>query len=255
MSANVTDIFQEANDFLQLLNDYRLARALWTGSAPSNFAVSIWAPVMASYGVVAQLCSTIISILRLHAMFGCSKKWLIVLCTCGFLTIAADTTIIAIIVQGLQGTAVNSPSTVNGCTLNNVDTYAWAIWLPQSLFEIGLLSLAIFRIIHVFRSDTRCSDMMFLLLRDSLASFIQMPIYLSSIIIWKFSTKLMFLATIPFAFVAVSIVGCRQLLNIRESPKLFRENSFPQHSLPSPVSCEGMCPSWDAPSEIFHTCE
>ncbi|KAL6304788.1 hypothetical protein BKA93DRAFT_248733 [Sparassis latifolia] len=142
----------------------------------------------ASYSTIpVSITLGVILISKLHAMYGCNRKLLAVMC--GFFVLDI------VVTAAVGGTATHKMRAITvaghtGCLPVNDYSYAWAYWVPSLGFEIILFVLALWKAVQEVRGDIRTPRLMVVLLRDSIFYFgAACTILLTNFFVWLFRVR------------------------------------------------------------------
>ncbi|CAL1710315.1 unnamed protein product [Somion occarium] len=162
-----------------------------------------------------QISITIIMILRVYAMYNCNRRVLIALFSAFALEVGALFTLIIIVASRLE--TIEVPYT-SGCFPVNTRQFAYAFWIPKIVFELTLFVLAGRCCLQEYYKRHPTPQLLNVLLRDSVAFFGGIFVFnLSNCLIWAISRPTLFVALPVLQIAFESVLGCRLLLNLKET--------------------------------------
>ncbi|GBE77637.1 predicted protein [Sparassis crispa] len=186
------------------------------------FQWAVYSPIPSSISL------GIILISKLHAMYGCNRTLLAVMCTLLVVEIVATAAAGGIAAYKMRAVTVAAHT---GCFPGNDYAYDWSFWVPPLGFEAFLFALALWKVVQEVRDDMQTSRLMVVLLRDSIFYFgAACTILLINFFVWLFRPALLG-AFVPLVTTCRSIIGCRMLLNIQEAAEMTADT--PSDILPS----------------------
>ncbi|KAF8513361.1 hypothetical protein JB92DRAFT_2923996 [Gautieria morchelliformis] len=169
--------------------------------------------------VIAIVTAEIILILRIYAVYNCSRRLLLIMIV--FLVAAIVSS--SWLASSTLSTIAQMVSGTTGCPIGTIPPHAFFFWIPFLIFETFLVALMLCKGWRVYRSEGG-SRLLHLIIRDSLFYFGVMFIsLLANCILWGIPS----LDPGTAAYWAIAMpcaVGCRLLLNMRES--FYKETSI-----------------------------
>ncbi|KAF8513376.1 hypothetical protein JB92DRAFT_2924073 [Gautieria morchelliformis] len=158
--------------------------------------------------VITIATAEIILILRIYAVYNCSRRLLLVMIALLVVAIACSSWLAISILSTGDGTP--------GCPIGTAPSHAFFFWIPFLIFETFLMALMLFKGWRVYRSEGG-SRLLHLIIRDSLFYFwVIFMTLLANCIVWVTPSLDPRIAT-GWAIAMPCAVGCRLLLNMRES--------------------------------------
>ncbi|KAF8583487.1 hypothetical protein K439DRAFT_1661210 [Ramaria rubella] len=159
-----------------------------------------------------------ILILRLYALFDCNRRLLAVLLVLYTISISCETVLIGVVTHQFHSNEALR-SVFTGCAPTNIPTWCWWYWVPSLAFESILLLLALYKtVLEARKKMTRTSSLMGVLLRDSVLYFGGVTLFtITNFAAWYIAPLPLYGMFVGCHIGFQSILGCRMLLNIRES--------------------------------------
>jgi len=159
-----------------------------------------------------------ILILRIYAIFDCNKRLLAVLLVLYAMAMTTETVLIGLITHQFHSQEALR-AFFPGCAPTNIPEWCWAYWIPTVVFESTLFLLALYKTVQEANgSMTRPSRLMVVLLRDSVMYFGGVMIWsLANFVAWYVDPLALYGMFVGCHICFQSILGCRMLLNIRET--------------------------------------
>jgi len=155
--------------------------------------------------------------IRIYAMFKCNKRLLVVLLTLYALWIGSETILIGLVTSRFKSNEALR-DIFTGCAPTNIPTWCYIYWLPSLAFESLLLILACWKTIQEASSSFWTSKIMVVLLRDSVLYFGGVTLFtIANFLAWYIAPLPLYGMFIACHIGFQSIIGCRMLLNIRET--------------------------------------
>ncbi|KAJ3557048.1 hypothetical protein NM688_g1684 [Phlebia brevispora] len=171
----------------------------------------------------------LILILRIYAIYDCNRKLLYTLIVLFALTVTAETVFISFVIVRMH--TAHMAGWMVGCIPVHSLIHTWAYWIPMVFFHGLLFLLILVKIGYILSQDGKTSNpgLMKVLLRDSVVSFGgALAFIVLNLVIWSVGRKTLW-GVFPESVVVVdSIIGCRMLLNIRETAKPWRSRPWRQ---------------------------
>ncbi|KAF8523662.1 hypothetical protein JB92DRAFT_2883779, partial [Gautieria morchelliformis] len=180
-----------------------------------------------------------ILIIRVYAMFNRNKRLLVALLVLYALTMTTEMIIIGVVTHEFHD---NYLVATRGCVPIDIPARCWAYWVPSVTFDSTLLLLALWRAVStwiIHDPALQPPRLVFVLLKDSFLYFGGvMMMTLANFITWYIRPVPFYGMFIGCFICSQSILGCRLLLNIRNTAAEIRECE--RHDVESIAPCSGI---------------
>jgi len=190
----------------------------WRGVAP--VVCTFWFQYTAYSAGVEHMVVGAILVMRIYAIFDCNKRLLVILLVLYGISMVSETILIGIITHRFRSNETLR-STFTGCAPLDIPLWCWVYWIPSVAFESTLFLLAMYKTVQESRgseSFTRPSQLMIVLLTDSLLYFGGVTtVTLLNFAAWYTYPLALYGMFVGWHISIQSILGCRMLLNIRET--------------------------------------
>jgi len=182
-------------------------------------------------------------------MFKCNKRLLIVLLTLYAIWIGTETILVGIVTHRFHSNEALR-DIFPGCAPTDIPLWCYWYWVPSLTFESLLLVLASWKTVQEARGIGK-SQLMVVLIRDSVLYFGGVTLFtVANFLAWYIAPLPLYGMFVGCHIGFQSIIGCRMLLNIRETAAksgvqgssastistLVKFNVRPKHAYSSSVS-------------------
>jgi len=183
---------------------------------PINLCTFWFQYVAYSTGAEHMMVGAIL-ILRLYAMFNCNKRLLAILLCLYAILLTTETVLIGVVTHEFRSQEALR-AFFPGCAPTNIPLWSWWYWVPSMTFESICLLLALWKTMETHRNEYKSSNILIILLRDSILYFGGVTlITIANFAAWYIAPLPLYGMFIGCHIGIQSILGCRMLLNIRES--------------------------------------
>ncbi|KAF8485455.1 hypothetical protein JB92DRAFT_1560172 [Gautieria morchelliformis] len=175
--------------------------------------------------LVSIITAEVILIMRIHAVYDCNKKLLILMVALLLVEVIIAVVLSAPTLQGAQSSPHIIVTSSTGCPNYTLSSRAFISWIPAILFETFLMFLMLRKGWGIYKSG-RSAKLLHLIIRDSLVYYLAMVMTLvANCCIWALSTRRHLSADIlpSLACAMPCVLGSRLLLNMRE--RFFKETT------------------------------
>jgi len=203
-------------------------------------------------GLFVSLLAEVILQLRIYAMYGRSKKIMILLVTSFFLSCVGS---IIILTEELLGDQVVSTPLPGlpflQCLTEALPSFWWTFWLPTLAFELLLFGLALYKGFESIRAQSSMGgwslgkNTLDILVQDSIFYFLVVfSTYLANFLFWTIGGVKLISVILGFTVAMPSVMAQRLLLNIR--------HNYHHTTLDTAQGCNAtwLAPNWPTQADV-----